>query len=127
MIPAAYVGSVCVMSTPSAPFQSLDCFLEIIVRIAHPTPFSSSLACVFVILYPGTTPTRRIEAISKSFPSPRLNWNFLGNRLTDDEELTEETLAAFVASWDAGQLETTEFKLPERAEGEEEAGESTMD
>ena len=40
-------------------------------------------------------------------------------RTPGDEELTEETVAAFVASWDAGLLETKEFNLPARAEGEE--------
>ncbi|CAM9253167.1 unnamed protein product [Ascophyllum nodosum] len=39
--------------------------------------------------------------------------------ISGDEELTEETVAAFVASWDAGLLETKEFNLPARAEGEE--------
>lgn len=38
---------------------------------------------------------------------------------TEDEELTEETMAAFVASWDAGQLQTKEFNFPSKAEGEE--------
>lgn len=33
--------------------------------------------------------------------------------------MTEESLAAFVASWDAGELETKEFNLPTKAEGEE--------
>lgn len=37
----------------------------------------------------------------------------------EDEELTEESLAAFVASWDAGELETKEFNLPTKGEGED--------
>ena len=40
---------------------------------------------------------------------------------SEDDELTEGSLAAFVASWDAGELETKEFNLPAR-DGEEGAG-----
>jgi len=35
---------------------------------------------------------------------------------TEEGELTEESLAAFVASWDAGELETKEFNLPTKGE-----------
>eukprot|EP00903_Cladosiphon_okamuranus_P008316 g8000.t1 len=41
--------------------------------------------------------------------------------VSEEDELTEESLAAFVASWDAGELETKEFNLPTK-EGEEEGG-----
>lgn len=34
--------------------------------------------------------------------------------LTDAEDLTEDSIAAFVASWDAGELGTKEFNLPAR-------------
>ncbi|CAM9471731.1 unnamed protein product [Ectocarpus sp. 6 AP-2014] len=37
--------------------------------------------------------------------------------VSEEGDLTEESLAAFVASWDAGELETKEFNLP--AKGEE--------
>lgn len=37
----------------------------------------------------------------------------------DADELTEDSLAAFVASWDAGDLETKEFNLPARNDSEE--------
>lgn len=45
----------------------------------------------------------------------------------EDDELTEESLAAFVASWDAGELETKEFNLPTKAEGEEGGAEGTSE
>lgn len=38
---------------------------------------------------------------------------------SEEDELTEESLAAFVASWDAGELETKEFNLPAKGEGED--------
>lgn len=42
---------------------------------------------------------------------------------SDESELTEESLAAFVASWDSGELETKEFNLPTKGEdGEVEGG-----
>lgn len=43
----------------------------------------------------------------------------------DADEVSEESMAAFVASWDAGQLETKEFNLPAREEGQEGMDEDT--
>lgn len=45
--------------------------------------------------------------------------------LADADEVSEESMAAFVASWDAGQLETKEFNLPAREEGQEGMDEDT--
>lgn len=39
--------------------------------------------------------------------------------VAEADEVTEESLAAFVASWDAGQLKTEEFNLPAKEAGEE--------
>lgn len=46
---------------------------------------------------------------------------------TEEDALTEDSLAAFVASWDAGELETKEFNLPARPEGEDVAGDDASE
>lgn len=80
-------------------------------------PASRHRLCIYCRCFPPSgvadpgTPACCLCCLSRAFQTRRTP--------PEDDELTEESLAAFVASWDAGELETKEFNLPTKGEGEE--------